>query len=84
MEGTPYWRERTPVMSSSVMKPILVRQLPSLPPLLRWNSSACCELVRSDQGLFDQDFAEPDRHPRTPERTYPSLTLAEAGEEHSP
>src|SRR5438477_6992940 len=40
MEGTPYWRERTPVMSSSVMKPSLVRQLPSLPPLERWNSRA--------------------------------------------
>src|SRR5207245_2028316 len=27
-------------MSSSLMKPILVRQLPSLPPLARWNSRA--------------------------------------------
>src|SRR5215472_13437112 len=40
IEGTPYCRESTPVMSSSVINPILVRQLPNLPPLARWNSRA--------------------------------------------
>src|SRR5258705_170616 len=40
MEGTPYWRESTPVVLSSVMKPIFVRQVSRLPPFARWNSNA--------------------------------------------
>src|SRR5580658_2103034 len=42
MEGTPYWRERKVVTSSSLTKFSFTRQLPRRPPPFFWASSACC------------------------------------------
>ena len=41
MEGTPYWRERTAVMSSSLTRPSFTKQVPRRPPVFFWWSSAC-------------------------------------------
>src|ERR1035438_7999780 len=42
MEGTPYWRERKVVTSSSLTKFSFTRQLPKRPPPFFWASSAYC------------------------------------------
>ena len=36
IDGTPYWRLRRAVISSSFTKPSLIRLRPSLPPLAFW------------------------------------------------
>src|SRR5690348_1247681 len=84
MEGTPYCRESTPVMSSSVIKPILVRQLPSLPPLARWNSRAFWSwswVIRLS--LTSISPRRTDIRSTPSKGLHPSLTLTKDGEKRS-
>src|SRR5690349_21747598 len=84
MEGTPYCRESTPVMSSSVIKPILVRQLPSLPPLARWHSRAFWSwsfVIR--HSLTSISPRRTDIRSTPSKGLHPSLTLTKDGEKRS-
>src|ERR1700739_1915427 len=59
MEGTPYWRDSTPVISSSLMKPSFIRHVPTLPPVDFWCSRAC--LSWSDVIKFSLISISPSR-----------------------
>src|SRR3990167_7145161 len=49
MAGTPYWRESTPVISSSEIIPSFTSAAPMRPPFFFWCSRACvsCSWLRS-------------------------------------
>ena len=62
MAGTPYWRERKLVTSSSVRKPSLTKAEPRRTVGLFLDLGRLLQLLCGNDLLFDQKITQPLRH----------------------
>ena len=62
IDGTPYWRLRRAVISSSLTTPRLDQVVPELAPVGLLMVQGLLELVRCDAFLLEEEFADADGH----------------------